>query len=270
MGMKILTLLFISVAMTRYVWCYDVVYDPINHTVNIANLIRDAETAVKSTETALNTLGTYENTILQVARLGDPAALRSIPGVSTIAELYGTGQRLMSDYQRWQGYLNPKRYQQDANYILGSYSQPQWNGYSTYSGYNVGPAQGLYQFDTARYNVATAADDELKRIEEQRQRLETQRDTALQGLQSATTDAQVKKYHGVLDGLNGAIAELGARANEVAHRVTIKGHQIQAGQQIYQTSQAEQRAAAAYQGVDQDLRLLPADNFRQTRVWGSN
>ncbi len=53
----------------------------------VVNLAKYTQTATKETETALNTLRTYENTVLQVARFGNPAALRSIPGLSTVAEL---------------------------------------------------------------------------------------------------------------------------------------------------------------------------------------
>ena len=41
----------------------------------VVNLAKYAVTATKQTETALNTLNTYENTVLQVARMGSPAAL---------------------------------------------------------------------------------------------------------------------------------------------------------------------------------------------------
>jgi len=248
-----------------------ITHDPYSMAQNavheVINIVKYAGTQIKTTETALNTLRTYEQQVVQLARLGNPAALRALPGVSTVAELYGTGQQLMYNYQSWQQYLNPQRYQGDMNYILSSYRQPNWQGYSTYSGYNVAPSQGLYQFDTARYNIAQAGSDELKQLEQQRQRLEQQRDVAMQSLQSASTDAQVKKYHGVLDGLNGALAEIGARANEVAHRVAIKAQQINAGQQVYSASQAEQRAAAAYKGIDTDLQALPADNFREMHLW---
>jgi len=44
----------------------------------VVNLAKYAVTATKQTETALNTLNTYENTVLQVARMGNPAAL-SLP-----------------------------------------------------------------------------------------------------------------------------------------------------------------------------------------------
>jgi hypothetical protein len=250
---------------------FEAVYDAANHTVNIANLLKDAETTVKTTETALNTLKTYENTVLQVARFGDPAALQSIPGISTVADLYGAGQRLMSDYQQWQGFLNPRRYQNDFNYILGSYQQPQWNGFQSLNGSMISPNQGLYQWDTARYNIASAAQEELKQLEEQRQRLEQRRDAVLQSLQGASSDrtaADVAQYHAVLDGLNGALAEVGARENQVAHQVRLKNQQIGAGQEIYRASQAERIQASDYQTIDAGLNGLPIGDMNRPVLWG--
>src|ERR1700721_4376940 len=54
----------------------------------VVNLVKYASTEVAAVQTQLNTLQTYENTVLQVARFGNPAALRSLPGVSTVAGLY--------------------------------------------------------------------------------------------------------------------------------------------------------------------------------------
>lgn len=251
-----------------------IVYDPALHAQTAADHVVDfakwAKTEVDAAETELNTLRTYENTVLQVARMGDPSALRSIPGISTVAELYTTGQRLMYDYQRYQSLLNPRGYQSDFNNILGAYQQPQWNGFQSLSGSMISPNQGLYQWDTARYNLSSTAQDQLKQLEEERQRLEKDRDKTLQSLQSATTQSDVQKYHAVLDGINGALSEVGARENQVLHQVKLKNDQIGAGQQIYRSSQLEQHAAAAYQGIDNDLSALPSENFRQGILWGQN
>jgi hypothetical protein len=132
----------------------------------VINIIKWAGTQIKTTETAVNTLRTYENTVLQIARMGNPAALRALPGISTIAELYNTGQQLMNDYQSWQSFLNPRRYQADINYVLSAYRQPTWNGFIASGGYSIQPNQGLYQWDTARYNIAVAAEEELKQLEQ--------------------------------------------------------------------------------------------------------
>jgi hypothetical protein len=234
----------------------------------VVNLAKYAITATKETETALNTLKTYENTVLQVARFGNPAALQSIPGLSTISELYGAGQQLMQDYQQWKQLFNPRRYQNDFNYILGTYQQPQWNGFTTASGFNLAPNQGLYQWDTARYNIASSAQDELKQLEEQRQRLEKKRDEVLN--LPVTTASEVQRYHMALDGVNGALAEVGARENQVAHQVRLKNQQIGAGQEIYRASQFERQRAANLQSLDTDLMALPLNGVHQPINWGGS
>src|ERR1700758_1740917 len=143
------------VAYSVFAFCvsanaYDVVYDPINHATNIGdeivNLIKWSATQVSTAQTELNTLNTYENTVLQVARMGDPAALRSLPGVSTVSELYQIYGQLSRDYISAQALLNPQRYRNDMNYILSAFQLPQWNGFNNSNGLPVLPAQGLFQF----------------------------------------------------------------------------------------------------------------------------
>src|SRR5207244_999322 len=76
----------------------------------VVNLAKWAKTEADAAQTQLNTLNTYENTVLQVARMGNPAALRSLPGVSTVAELYQMYGQVTRDYQELQGLVNPSRY----------------------------------------------------------------------------------------------------------------------------------------------------------------
>ena len=90
----------------------------------VMNFAKWAKTEVDAAETQLNTLRTYENTVLQVARFGDAAALRSLPGVSTVAELYQMYGEVTRDYQQLQGLVNPSQYKNDLNYILSTYQQP--------------------------------------------------------------------------------------------------------------------------------------------------
>src|SRR6266404_3477649 len=100
----------------------------------VVNLSKWAKTEVDAAQTQLNTLNTYENTVLQVARMGDPAALRSLPGVSTVAELYQIYGQFSRDYVSAQALLNPQRYRNDMNYILSAYQLPQWNGFNKSNG----------------------------------------------------------------------------------------------------------------------------------------
>src|SRR6516162_5729042 len=223
----------------------------------VVNLAKYVTTATKQTETALNTLNQYEQMLTYVARFGNPGAQRSIPGVSTMAELYGMYGQLTRDYQQAQALLNPQRYQRDMNSILAGYQLPQWNGFTTASGLQVPPTQGVFQFPTASWNVANNAQQELKTLDDQRQRLQQQRDQALSSLQSATTASDVQKYHAVVTGLNGAIAEVAHAEQELYHRTGYQNQQLQAGQQIYNASEAERRAASDYQAVDAGLNWLP-------------
>src|ERR1700747_3711897 len=101
----------------------NIAQDAGNEVVNLAKWVK---TEVDAAQTELNTLRTYENTVLQVARFGDPAALRSLPGVSTVAELMSMYSQVTQDYQQLQSLANPGRYQNDLNYILSTYSQPSW------------------------------------------------------------------------------------------------------------------------------------------------
>src|SRR5262249_15092446 len=151
------------------------------------NFAKWAKTEVDAAETQLNTLRTYENTVLQVARFGDPAALRSLPGVSTVAELYQMYGEVTRDYQQLQGLVNPSRYKNDLNYILSTYQQPQWNGYTSMGGTNIAPLQGLYQLAASDYRVGQTVQQQIETLEQKKLALTQKRDAVLQSLQSATT-----------------------------------------------------------------------------------
>src|SRR5215469_5225265 len=83
-----------------------VVWDPGNAAQNAANetvnFAKWVKTELDTAATGLNTLHTYENTLVQLARMGDPAQLRSLPGISDVGALYNSGQQLMYEYQSWQ------------------------------------------------------------------------------------------------------------------------------------------------------------------------
>ena len=164
--------------------------------------------------------------------------------------------------------MNPQRYQADMNSILAAYQLPKWNGFTASNGLPVLPGQGMFQFSTGSYNIANNAQQQLRSLDQQRQKLQQQRDQALSSLQAATTTSDVQKYHAVVDALNGAIAEVSQAEQELYHRTALQNQQLQAGHQVYQASQAEQRAAAAYQGIDLDLTALPINDFHQITRWG--
>jgi hypothetical protein len=157
----------------------------------VVNLAKWTKTEIDAAETQLNTLNQFESSVTQLARMGDPNQLRNLPGIRTVAELYGTAQQLQYEYQSWQRFLDPSRYQSDLNSILSSYQQPNWNGFTSMDGTRILPNMGQYQFDTARWNIANDAQDQLKKLEQQRQTLEKQRDAELSSIQSAIDQSSV-------------------------------------------------------------------------------
>jgi hypothetical protein len=236
----------------------------------VVNLAKWVKTEVDAAQTQLNTLQTYENTVLQVARMGNPAALRNLPGVSTVAELHQIYGQLSRDYVAVQALLNPQRYQNDMNYILSAYQLPAWNGFNSANGLPLLPAQGLFQFSTGSWSVANNSLEQLKALDEKRQKLQQERDQALSSLQSASTQSDVQKYHGVLDALNGAIAEVAHAEQEIYHRTALQTQQLQAGQQIYNASQRERTEMQDYQVIDAGLMGLPIGDMDKPALWGGS
>jgi DNA repair exonuclease SbcCD ATPase subunit len=272
--------LFVLVALCVPACAVDIVHDPglavqqqANHAVDFVKWAQteahEAKIQIDAALTQINTLKSYEQLALQVVRLGNPAALLSLPGVRDVAELAGTGQQLYQEFGSLKNYFNPAAYQSDLNSVLSAYSQPNWQGFTTLSGYSVPPARSLYQFDTARWNTANQVSTMLNDLQQQRQNLQQQRDQALRALQSSTTDAEVKKYTGIIAGLNAAIAEVDQRSNQAAHQAQLQEQKIFAGQQISQAATAERQAAAQYQAIDQELKELPTADLHRPVNWGN-
>src|SRR5262249_26342414 len=57
----------------------------------VVNLAEWAKTEVDSEQTELNTLRTYENTIIALARMGAPSQLRNLPVIRDVASVASTG-----------------------------------------------------------------------------------------------------------------------------------------------------------------------------------
>jgi hypothetical protein len=240
--------------LARVGWAYDLVYDPIGWTLYG---VREAMHYVQAAETQLNTLHTYENTVLQVARMGDPAQIRNLPGISQVSQLTSTGQQLSQSYARLPQYFSPTNYQANANSILSQFGQSAWNGWTTASGASVALRQSAYQFDVSRFNIANQILSLLGQNQTQRQALQAQRNQLQQQLTTATTDAEVKKLHAQLDNVNAALAQLDARDHQTVMQGQQRQLQVGAAQAITRAATIEQRQAAEYQQVNQGLTALP-------------
>ena len=221
----------------------------------VVNFAKWTKTEIDAANTELNTLRTYENTVLQVARMGNPAALRAIPGVSTVAELASVGQQLQNDYMAWKNYTNPQNCQATFNSILSAYRQPTWNGFAGVAG-QIAPSQTAYQFPVSSWNIASQASQELAKLEAQRKDLEVRRDEVLRALQNATTASDVAKYHGALDGINGALASISGREAALHNQTVYNNQQVQSAEEVSHATQAERMEASRMNAADQEFQAL--------------
>jgi len=222
----------------------------------VVNLAKWAKTEVDSAQTELNTLRTYENTIIALARMGDPSQLRNLPVIRDVASVASTGQQIVYDYQRWKAYANPQNFQQDANSILSTYRQPSWSGFLPTGGVQINPSQSAFQFDIARFNISTQAEQQLEALEKQRLTLIQSRDATLQQIQSATDESSVQKLHAALDGIDSALAEIGTRETAINNETTYKAQQISAAQAVTNTAQAERLQASQATVADREFQTL--------------
>jgi len=222
----------------------------------VVNLAKWAKTEVDAAQTELNTLRTYENTIVQLARMGDPGQLRNLPVIRDVASVASTGQQIVYDYQRWKAYANPQNFQQDANSILSAYRQPSWSGFLTAGGVQINASQTAFQFDIARFNTSTQAEQQLEALEKQRLTLIQRRDATLQQIQSATDESTVQKLHAALDGINSGLAEIGSRETAINDETTYKAQQISAAQAVTNTAQAERLQASQVTVADREFQTL--------------
>src|SRR5258708_8029047 len=238
-------------------WANMVVHDPIGWASNavdeIANYTLWLKHEADAAATELNTLNTYEQEIVQLARLGDPAALAQLTGVKDILAIYQDYAQITYDFQRMQTYFNPASYQYDMASILTTYRQSNWQGMLAYGGTAYVPAAGNYQFATASFNTAQTAQQTIQALTSQCQDLQTEGESALQSLQSATTQSDVQKWTAVLQTLNSSISHIDAQIQQVNQQVNLQQAQISAGQAVYQASQREQLGASMLNGVERDL-----------------
>jgi len=222
----------------------------------VVNLAKWAKTEADSAQTELNTLRTYENTIIALARMGDPSQLRNLPVIRDVASVASTGQQIVYDYQRWKAYANPQNFQQDANSILSTYRQPSWSGFLPTGGVQINPSQSAFQFDIARFNISTQAEQQLEALEKQRLTLIQSRDATLQQIQCATDESSVQKLHAALDGIDSALAEIGTRETAINNETTYKAQQISAAQAVTNTAQAERLQASQATVADREFQTL--------------
>ena len=252
-----------------------IVHDPVGWVqYGVAEVVNYANWAAQETNmaaTELNTLHSYEQEVIQLARLGNPAALAQLTGVNQITSLYRDYAMISSDLYQMQAAVNPQNFQSQFNSVLATYKQPNWQGVITYGGGQFMPTAGNFQFATANYSVVQTAQKTIASLTAQRQSVQTQRDTALQSLQAATTQSDVQKWTAVVQALNASMTHIDAEIQQVIEQAKLQQTQNSAAQSIYTATQREQIAASLQNGFEQDLgsfaRVAPI--YMQPAQWNN-
>jgi hypothetical protein len=266
-----LLLLFAGVAPANMI-----VHDPIGWVqYGVAEVVNYANWAAQEANTAateLNTLRSYEQEVIQLARLGNPAALAQLTGVSQITSLYRDYAMISSDLFQMEAAVNPQNFQSQFNSILATYKQPNWQGAITYGGSQFMPMAGNFQFATANYSAVQTAQQTIVSLTAQRQSVQTQRDSALQSLQAATTQSDVQKWTAVVQALNASMTHIDAEIQQVIEQAKLQQAQNAAAQSVYSATQREQIAASLQNGLEQDLgsfaRVAPI--YMQPAQWSNS
>jgi hypothetical protein len=228
----------------------------------IQNLLTQAKQLATETQTELNSLTTMENTVLQTARLGNPAALRSLPGVSNVAELeqiYGTVE---TDYQSIKNLTNPSGYQAGFNSILGQYQLPQLGNFVTVNGTTLAQPQSLFQFPVSNFNSANQTQSTIQQLNAQLKTLTQQLAVATTSLQNSTTASDTAKYTGAVNSLNGQIAAVNGAIASAKMTNELQLQKNQAAQQISTQATAQQQRQNEALAIDNEMGNLPTTNFR--------
>ena len=241
----------------------------VSEVINYANwAAQEANTAA----TELNTLRSYEQEVIQLARMGDPAALAQLTGVNQMTQLYRDYAMISSDIVQMANATNPVGFQSQFNSILATYKQPNWQGVVTYGGGQFLPTAGNFQFATANYNAAKTTQQTIGSLTAQRQSVQTQRDSALQSLQAATTQSDVQKWTAVVQALNASMTHIDAEIQQVIEQAKLQQAQNAAAQSVYSATQREQIAASLQNGFEQDLgsfaRVAPI--YMQPAGWSNS
>ena len=241
----------------------------VTEVVNYANwAAQQANTAA----TELNTLRSYEQQVIQLARMGNPAALSQLTGVNSITSLYRDYATISADIWQIENATNSAGFQSQFNSILATYKQPNWRGVITYGGGQFLPTGGNYQFATANYNAAKTTQQTIASLTAQRQLVQTQRDSALQSLQAATTQSDVQKWTAVVQALNASMSHIDAEIQQVIEQAKLQQAQNAAAQSVYIATQREQIAASMQNGFEQDLgsfaRVAPI--YMQPAQWSNS
>src|SRR5258708_9487823 len=153
--------------------------------------------------------------------------------------------------------VNPQNFQSQFNSVPATYKQPNVAGVITYGGGQFLPMAGSYQFATANYNAAQTAQQTIASLTAQRQSVQTQRDSAVQSLQAATTQSDVQKWTAMVQALNASMSHVDAEIQQVIEQAKLQQVQNASAQSMYAATQTQQLGASFQNAFKQPLASFP-------------
>lgn len=204
----------------------------------------------------INTLNTYEQEVVQVVRMGNPATYIS-PIINDVNQVVGglssTEQSLVSQYEQLESLASPQTYQNTMNSVMSQFQLPQWTGNVSTLGIVTTPCQANYQFQTAQYSAEIQTQKLIQSIEVQKAEIIKSISTLNSAASSATTTAEGQKLQSSIAVLQAALSSLDSRESQLRQQALMFSQQISSAQALYKTAQAEQMAAGFQQAQEAGL-----------------
>jgi hypothetical protein len=218
--------------------------------------VKEGETAINTQLTALRELQQVENEILELARMGDPKMLITLPGISNIMTLAQIYQQFQQDVRDLTALANPANVTVAYQQILQQYGLTSFNGFTSGWGIKTSVPNFMIQFDQSSYDVSYAASQKIQTLVTQKKTLTTQRDQAI-AAEAAATDTETRtRYHNQAMSLSAAIADLNASIDQAIHLQSLQQQQIQAARGLYRTSNTLQASALFQQDAENGVASL--------------
>jgi len=243
-----------------------ILQDASHQVVNVAHF---AATELNTLRTYEETLRTYEQEVIQVAQIGNSGLITKLPGMQVVGQLYGDYQSVRGVYSNFTSLSNPTAFQTTMSGIMTGYRLPSFQNLQLPDGRIVAPNQGTFQFDTAQWKIAQAAQAQLQQLDNRLQQLQQTRDQDYNSLALSGNLAGTTKWGHTLAADDAAISQVSEQAQQLYQRVQLQNQQQQAGQRIFMNQSAATRQLNDAAAIDQGMYQLPTGSFKTPVLWGS-
>jgi hypothetical protein len=237
------------------------IVDAYSQAVNYAKYVaQEADAYATSVYTYEQKLNSYE----QLFRYGTATnTIGRIPGVSTVANLYQDVQRYRNYAENWRSIANPDGFQQSANAMLASYRQPSVSSFTTASGYQVPVNQGVFVFDTQRWNLADSTLSEVDKLQQRKQQYLEELDTVTRLHEQSRTDQDARKYGDAMAAIGKKIGMVDGQIKNAGLASQLQLQKVDAEENVVKTNRFQQQYVTQGQAIDAELSELPDADFHR-------